>query len=205
LAKLIIIALMSFSSAAFAAGHSGGKARLKQQLSCESAVISSLGEGYIDLFARLKAVAEKYDILSLTTPDIVQRNMGISIPAFYAEMNSLAAKILERSRQVAELDQILSDIEDLVSSGLQATAPRRRSQLIPNKAEMEARGFEYWGLASDMPRGPHDFNLAKKPAVEKEPMQQQQHLQPLKPQPPIDSHFYDPDSMPWLGPPRLKP
>jgi len=229
LSKLIIIAVLLFSHAVFAS-PTQARANLKKILSCEASMAVTLNPGHQDLLERLRTLAEKYEIISLTTPDFVANNMGISISAFYSELTSLAQRIVELKQpgHIPDLDLILTDLEARVALALVPREPKHTRE-IPGKRRMETRMFDddWSDLAPrpsgpsagvniapsqlgdfPMPSGPHDFNKAtrsgQEPAVKTEIQQQQQQLRPLNPGRPA---IYPPDDLGFrpYWPPREKP
>ncbi len=145
--KLIIIAGLLFSNAVLATpSFNAGKARLQKMLACETSMISKLSEGHQELLQRLQRLFDKYDLVASTTPDFVAANMGISIAAFYAEMNSLAGQILEtrQPRPVQSLEAIISDLENQLSLALQPPSTKKPGDISADKRRMETlrHGFE---------------------------------------------------------------
>jgi hypothetical protein len=198
--KAIIIAGLLLSQSVFAAGApGGGKARLKKLLACEASMMAGLSDDHQDLLSRLQNLFNKFEIVSLTVPDWLEQNMGMSAATFFAEMNSLAQQILntQQPRPAAALNEILSGLESQMSRALTPPAPKPPRFSAAGKAAMETRMFgEDWS----MPMGPHDFNQAPpKPADEQQQQQQQQRMRPLNPQPP------PPPSYPFEGPGRFNP
>jgi hypothetical protein len=141
----IIIASMLFSSAVYASTNStDGKARLGKMLNCETSMISKLSEGHQDLLQRLKRMSDQYDLIALITPDVAVANMGVSIPAFYAEMTSLAEKILRVNGpySLESLEEIMGKLENQISVALNRPDTRANGDISEGKRRMETRRFE---------------------------------------------------------------